>query len=52
MSLYLCELLASCTQISGSLACQVRSQDAYPVVQGLHVEARDIAWNWLKVQSL
>ncbi|XP_047051404.1 aminopeptidase M1-C-like [Lolium rigidum] len=27
---------------------EVRSQDAYLVVRGLQIEAREIAWNWLK----
>ena len=34
-----------------STACQVRSQDAYYVLQGLDVEMRETAWLWLKVKS-
>jgi hypothetical protein len=35
-----------------SAACQVRSQDAYYVLQGLGVETRETTWLWLKVKSL
>jgi hypothetical protein len=31
---------------------QVRSQDAYYVLQGLGAETRETAWLWLKVKSL
>jgi hypothetical protein len=32
-----------------SLVCQVRNQDAYIAISGVQIEAREIAWNWLKV---
>lgn len=45
-----------CTEVSfvsfASIACQVRKQDAYYVLQGLGVETRDTAWVWLKVKYL
>jgi len=41
-----------CTEtLFASTACQVRSQDAYYVLQGLDVEMRETAWLWLKVKS-